>query len=202
MLVEEEYYMTQTTSYPIYTINTTLANNTVDNDTFPENFLQNQHPTDVNIEWINDEKISETSIENKSKLWRNVFTADIEDPSVKTIDINLAKTLKINNKITSQQEQKLLDVLKRNIEAFAWDYKDMKGIHPSICTHHIYIKEDYKPVRHSQRRMNPAMKYIVKQELKKMLDVRFIYPISDSEWVSPLVIFMKNNGKWRICVYC
>jgi hypothetical protein len=75
-------------------------------------------------------------------------------------------------------------VLKRNIEAFAWDYKDMKGIHPSICTRHIYIKEDWKPIRQPQRRMKLALKDTVKQELEKLLNVRFIYPILYSEWVS------------------
>ena len=48
--------------------------------------------------------------------------------------------------------------------------------------------------------MNPALKKIVKEELQKMLDVGFIYPISSSEWVSPLVLVPKKNGKWRICV--
>jgi hypothetical protein len=91
-------------------------------------------------------------------------------------------------------------VLKRNIEAFTWDYKDMKGIHPSICTHHIYIKEDCKHARQPQRRMNPAVKDIVKQELQKLLDVGFIYPILVSEWVSHPVIVPKKNVKWRICV--
>ena len=33
-----------------------------------------------------------------------------------------------------------------------------------------------------------------------MLDVGFNYPISDSKWVSPLVIVPKKGGKWRICV--
>jgi hypothetical protein len=177
-----------------------LVDSTIDEDTFLENFLQNQYPEDVKIEGINDDNRSEVSAENNTELWTDLFTVEIEDPTVKTIEIIPAKTLKINNKLTSQQEQKLLDVLKRNIEAFAWDYKDMKGIHPSICTHHIYIKEDCKPVRQPQRRMNPAMKDIVKQELQKLLDVGFIYPISDSEWVSPLVIVPKKNGKWRICV--
>ena len=33
------------------------------------------------------------------------------------------------------------------------------------------------------------------------MNVRFIYPISDSKWVSPLVVFPKKViGKWRICV--
>ena len=48
--------------------------------------------------------------------------------------------------------------------------------------------------------MNPALKDIVKEELQKLLDAGFIYPISDSEWVSPLVLVPKKNGKWRICV--
>ena len=51
-----------------------------------------------------------------------------------------------------------------------------------------------------QRRMNPTLKDIVKEELQKLLDVGFIYPISDSQWVFPLVIITKNNGKFRICV--
>jgi hypothetical protein len=91
-------------------------------------------------------------------------------------------------------------VLKINIEAFAWDYKYMKVIHPFICIHLIYIKDDFKPVRKPQRRMNRTMKDIVKQENQKLLDVRFIYPISDSERVSPLVIVPKKKGKWMLCV--
>ena len=48
--------------------------------------------------------------------------------------------------------------------------------------------------------MNPTLKDIVKEELQKLLDAGFIYPIFDNEWVSPLVLVPKKNGKWRICV--
>jgi len=48
--------------------------------------------------------------------------------------------------------------------------------------------------------MNPALKDIVKEALQKLLDAGFIYLISDSEWVSPLVLVPKKNGKWRVCV--
>ena len=41
---------------------------------------------------------------------------------------------------------------------------------------------------------------IVKEEIQKLLEARFIYPISNSEWVSPLMIVPKKNGKWRVCV--
>jgi len=43
--------------------------------------------------------------------------------------------------------------------------------------------------------MNPNLREIVKEELQKLLNAGFIYPISDSEWVSPLVIVPKKNGK-------
>ena len=48
--------------------------------------------------------------------------------------------------------------------------------------------------------MNPNLREIVKEELQKLLNAGFIYPISDSEWVSPLVIVPKKNGKWVVCV--
>ena len=76
----------------------------------------------------------------------------------------------------------------------------MKGISPKTCIHHIYVEENCKPIKQPQRRMNPNLMEIVKEELQKLLNVNFIYPISDSQWVSPLVIVPKNNGKWRVCI--
>ena len=49
--------------------------------------------------------------------------------------------------------------------------------------------------------MNPTLKDIIKEELQKFLTVGFIYPNSDSKWVSPLVVVPnKFTGKWHICV--
>ena len=77
----------------------------------------------------------------------------------------------------------------------------MKGIHPDTCIHHIYMDPNISLARQPRRRTNPALKDIVKEELQKLLTVGFIYPISDSKWVSPLVVFPnKVTGKWRICV--
>ena len=77
----------------------------------------------------------------------------------------------------------------------------MKGIRPNTYIHHIYMDPTIPPVRQPQRRMNPALKDIVKEELQKLLKYGFIYPISDSKCVSPLVVVPKKFiGKWRICV--
>ena len=76
----------------------------------------------------------------------------------------------------------------------------MKGIDPQLRMHHIYTEKDARPIRQSRWRLNTHLKDIVKEELQKLLDMNFIYPIVDSKWVSALVVVPKKNGKWRVCV--
>lgn len=40
----------------------------------------------------------------------------------------------------------------------------------------------------------------VKAEVDKLLAQGCISPVDNSEWVSPLVIVLKKNGKVRVCV--
>eukprot|EP00253_Pinus_taeda_P025276 PITA_25276 len=97
----------------------------------------------------------------------------------KIVEIDSGKTLNINANLASEQEEKLIQLLRKYKEEFAWDYPDMKGIDPQLSTHHIYIEKDARPVHQPQRRLNPHLKDVVKAELQKLLDVNFIYPISD-----------------------
>jgi len=58
---------------------------------------------------------------------------------------------------------------------------DIKGISPLICTHKIYLEENGKPSREMQRRLNPNMKEVMRNEVIKLLDNEIIYPISNSK---------------------
>nr|GEX53761.1 reverse transcriptase domain-containing protein [Tanacetum cinerariifolium] len=44
------------------------------------------------------------------------------------------------------------------------------------------IKDEFKPAVQHQRRVNPKIHDVIKKEVKKLLDARLIYPISDSPW--------------------
>jgi len=48
--------------------------------------------------------------------------------------------------------------------------------------------------------MNPNYAQRVKEDLNKLLYTQFIFPIESIQWLSPLVIVLKKNGKLRICV--
>ena len=110
------------------------------------------------------------------------------------LEANEEKPVVISATLTEEQEMKLLKVLKENKRAIGWSISDLKGINPLICTHHIYLEENAKPVRQPQRRLNPLMQDVVRNEVLKLLDAGIIYPISDSSWVSPTQVVPKKNG--------
>ena len=105
-----------------------------------------------------------------------------------------------------------------NSKAFAWNIEDIKGISPLICMHKILMEEGHTPSIEHQRRLNPKMKEVVKKEVLKWLQGRFIYVISKSVWVSPVQVVPKRGGMtlirneknellstrtvtgWRICI--
>ena len=99
----------------------------------------------------------------------------------------------ISSQFTHDQEGKLLSILKKRKTAFGWTLKDIKGINHLICTHRIHLEENAKITRQPQRRLNPHMKEVVKNEVLKLLDVGIIYPIFGSKWVSPTQIVTKKS---------
>ncbi|XP_049410527.1 uncharacterized protein LOC125873697 [Solanum stenotomum] len=58
----------------------------------------------------------------------------------------------------------------------------------------IQLEEDCSPSIEHQRRLNPPMQEVVKKKIIKWLDVRVMYPISDSQWVSPVQCVPKKGG--------
>ena len=100
----------------------------------------------------------------------------------------------ISSLLTTAQEHNLSRLLKNNKQALGWKISDLKGINPSICTHHIYLEEESKAVRQPQRRLNPHLQEVVRIEVLKLLQAGIIYPISDSTWVSPTQVVPKKSG--------
>jgi hypothetical protein len=116
------------------------------------------------------------------------------------------------------EEEKLLRMLREHKIAIGWTIADIKGISPTKCMHQIHLEDEAKPTRDAQRRLNPHMKEVVKKEVLKLLDVGIIYPISDSQWVSPVQVVPKKSGitvvkneneeliptrittGWRVCI--
>ena len=98
----------------------------------------------------------------------------------------------VASNLTNRQEEDLLATLRRHREAISWTMADIKGLSPTIVQHRIHLEKGVKPKRDPQRRLNPLMQETVQAEIVKLLDNGIIYPISDSEWVSPMHVVLKS----------
>ena len=56
------------------------------------------------------------------------------------------------------------------------------------------MEKDAKPVVDHQRRLNPKIKEVIRNEILKLLEAGTIYPIADSQWVSPVHCVPKKGG--------
>ena len=124
----------------------------------------------------------------------------------------------ISSKLDSLQEGKLLNVLRKHKSVIGWNIVGIKGINSLVCTHKIYLKDNTKPSREMQHRLNPTMKELVRTKVLKLLDMGIIYPVVDSKWVSltqvvpkkSRIIVVKNENNelipthittgWRMCI--
>jgi hypothetical protein len=91
----------------------------------------------------------------------------------------------ISDKLIQEQTLRLMDVLERHHSTFGYSLQDLKGISLVLCTHRIPIDPTIPPSREPQRRLNNAMREVVKKEVLKLLHVTIIYPVPHNEWVSP-----------------
>nr|GEV27811.1 reverse transcriptase domain-containing protein [Tanacetum cinerariifolium] len=92
---------------------------------------------------------------------------------------------------------------------------------PVIIAKYLSMEEktalitDFELAVQYQRRINPKIHDVIKQEVLKLLDAGLIYPISDSPWVSPVHCVPKKGGftvveneliptrlvtGWRVCI--
>ncbi|KAL4269575.1 hypothetical protein GQ457_HM001550 [Hibiscus cannabinus] len=159
------------------------------------------------------------SLRDKAKTWLNnlqpgslqSWTNYVDKPSIeqppklelkqlheqlKYVYLGNDKTLPviISSKLQTDQEERLIATLRQHKEALGWTIADIRGISPTICMHKILLDEKHKPTVDAQRRLNQAMKEVVRKEILKWLDAGIIYPISDSEWVSPVQCVPKKGG--------
>ncbi|MCO5599494.1 hypothetical protein L7F22_053598 [Adiantum nelumboides] len=100
--------------------------------------------------------------------------------------------------LTKEEEENYINMFKRYPHLFITDYSMIKGV--DVIQHHIDLKPDAKPVAQKLRRLGVVQQKALLSEVNKLLRAGFIYPVTNSEWISPVVVTPKKNGKWRVCV--
>nr|GEY32098.1 hypothetical protein [Tanacetum cinerariifolium] len=80
----------------------------------------------------------------------------------------------ITKDLSAEEKTALITVLKSHKRSIAWKLSDIKGIDPEFCTHKILLEEDFEPAVQHQKRVNPKILDVIKNEVLKLLDAGLI----------------------------
>jgi hypothetical protein len=166
----------------------------------------------------------------EEEKFENIGDIKPEEPQVPEVDLKpLPKGLKsevlgpnktypviVTDELSPEENEKLLNLLKKHRKVIGYSINDLKGLSPAFCTHRIPMEDQCKPVLDHERSLTHAMREVLKKEVIKLLDAGIIYPVPHSEWVSPVHCVSKKGGltvvknekkipqrtvtRWRMCI--
>ena len=172
----------------------------------------------LTVEWFRD-RIAEGLLladESRKELpWSEIRTEPEEsDPDrIKSIvnptdyskvETQEGKAFYLANALDDKERRSYVSLLSNFSDVFAWSPSNLIEISPRLGEHKIDLVEGAVPVRQRQYRLNPRYLLMVKEDIDRLLEAGFIYPIVNSEWVSPIVVVPKKVGadgkvKIRVC---
>nr|GFA20440.1 reverse transcriptase domain-containing protein [Tanacetum cinerariifolium] len=92
--------------------------------------------------------------------------------------------------LSVEEKNALITVLKSHKRAISWKLSDINGIDPEFYTHKILMEEDFEPVVQHQRRVNPKICDVIKQEAGFT-----VVENKDNE-----LILTRLVTSWRVCI--
>ena len=118
------------------------------------------------------------------------------------VDTNSLPIIRLNSSKQLNLIKRILSISNSQKRNFLNEYKDCFGeIGTLPKVHHITIDQNIIPVVTPARKIPIALLDKLKLELERMRRLDIIEPVNDpTEWVNPLIIVEKTNGKLRICL--
>ena len=76
----------------------------------------------------------------------------------------------------------------------------MPSVPRELAEHPLNIDPKYKPVRQFLQQFNEERRKAIGEEVARLLAAGFIVEGFHPEWFANLVLVLKKNGTWRMCV--
>ena len=76
----------------------------------------------------------------------------------------------------------------------------MPGVPRELADHHLNTDPKMKLFKQFLRRFNDKRREAMGEEIAQLLAAGFIIEVFHPEWLANLVMVLKKNGTWRMCV--
>ena len=89
----------------------------------------------------------------------------------------------------------MVDLLRRNVDVFAWDAYEAPGLDPKFICHHLNVNPSITPKRQPHRRPSKEHVEAVKSEVTKLKQAVAIKEVFYPQWLANTVVVKKKTGK-------
>ena len=94
----------------------------------------------------------------------------------------------------------MVELLKRNVDVFAWDAYEAHGLDPKFICHHLNVNPSVTPKRQPPRRPSNEHVEAVKSEVIKLKQAEAIKEVFYPQWLANTMVVKKKTRKWHVCV--
>ncbi|GKA09209.1 hypothetical protein Tco_0688540 [Tanacetum coccineum] len=96
--------------------------------------------------------------------------------------------------------RELCNLLRRNLDIFAWKPADITGVSRYIAEHRLNVREGCHPVRQKIRSQAPERNKAIQEEVEKLMEVGIIKEVHYHSWLVNSIMVKKHDDNWRMCV--
>ena len=123
-----------------------------------------------------------------------------EDLERVTITDDPEKFFQDGAKLPLREKERLLEFLRANVDAFAWNSYEAPGVDPNFICHRLNMNPAVIPKRQPLRRPSKEHAEAVRSEVAKLKQAGAIKEVFYPQWLANTVVVKKKTGKWRVCV--
>ncbi|GJY50089.1 reverse transcriptase domain-containing protein [Tanacetum coccineum] len=106
----------------------------------------------------------------------------------------------IGKDLSLEGSTQLKNLLKKNIDIFAWEPSDMTGVPKRIIKHSLNANPSVTPVSQKRRVFCSEKSQVVTKEVAEWLKAGIVRPVKYPTWISNPVLVRKADGSWRMCI--
>ena len=141
-------------------------------------YVEDQRDTvPIDGQTIKESRLQQEACEKEMLVSQRVQASSLEELNLSEEESRMQpKAMLIAKEKLYDDKQRLKNLLKHYTDVFAWSFEDMQGLDTTFCQHQIHLNKDAKPVQQRRYRLNPNYVVKVKEEINKILKVRFSRP--------------------------
>nr|GEV47624.1 reverse transcriptase domain-containing protein [Tanacetum cinerariifolium] len=131
---------------------------------------------------------------------RDTHSAEQQDNPTRIHDEYPEQTIAIGSTLIEEEWKALCDLLRSNLDIFAWKPTDMTGVSRHIAEHRLNVREGCLPVRQKKRSQAPERNKAIQEEVEKLVDTGIMKEVHYHSLLSNPLMVKKHDDSWRMCV--